>query len=105
MSWVTQEERLYILRWYASDDILNEEMAGDLGMSIYEFYEACTEVGLKPRVDPDIYVPTPEQIREAAAEIRLGWDSETVEARLRPSSGSLFVDEDVDSGHHEDQAT
>lgn len=103
MSWVSQEERLYILRWYASQDITNEEMASDLGMSIFEFYEACTEVGLRPRKEPDIYIPTQAEIEAACAEIRLGWDEETVEARLRPSSGSLFVDEGVESEHHEDE--
>ena len=77
-------------------------MASDLGMSLYEFYEACTEVGLKPREEPDIYVPTQEEIAAACAEIRLGWDEETVEARLRPSNGSLFVDEQVNSDDEED---
>lgn len=103
MSWVTQQERLYILRWYASTEITNEEMASDLGMSIFEFYEACTECGLTPREEPDIYIPTQAEIEAACAAIRLGWDEETVEARLRPSSGSLFVDEQVDSEHHEDE--
>ena len=103
MSWVSQQERLYILRWYASDDITNEEMASDLGMSMFEFLEACTAVGLKPRTDPDIYIPTQEEIAAACAEIRLGWDEETVQSRLRPSGGSLFVDEEVESEHHEDQ--
>ena len=103
MSWVSQKERLYILRWYASQDITNEEMASDLGMSLFEFLEACTEVGLKPREEPDIYIPSQEEIAAACAEIRLGWDEETVEARLRPSSGSLFEDDSVDSEDHEDE--
>lgn len=97
MSWVNQDERLYILRWYASEEVTNEEMASDLGMSEHEFAEACIEVGLKPRVDPDIYIPTQEQIAAACAEIRAGWDAETVEARLRPSGGPLLSDDDVDS--------
>lgn len=103
MSWVSQKERLYILRWYASQDITNEEMASDLGMSIFEFYEACTDVGLRPREEPDIYIPTQEEIAAACAEIRLGWDEETVEARLRPSGGSLFDEDDVDSEDHESE--
>lgn len=97
MSWLSQEERMYILRWYASEDITNDEMASDLGMSLAEFFEACVEVGLKPRKEPDIYVPTQEEIARAAAEIRMSWDAETVEARLRPSNGSLFVDEQIES--------
>ena len=95
MSWVAQDERLYILRWYASDEITNEEMASDLGMGLAEFYEACTEVGLRPRVDPEIYIPTPAEIERAAAEIRIGWDAETVEARLRPAVGGIFNEEET----------
>lgn len=96
MSWVSPGERKYILRWYASRDITNEEIASDLGMSIYEFYEACVAIGLKPRKEPDIYIPTQEDIARAAAEIRMSWDVETVESRRKPSAGSLFSDEDVD---------
>ena len=94
MSWITQEERLYILRWYASDEVTNEEMASDLGMGLAEFYEACTEVGLRPRVDPDVYMPTPEDIERETAKISLAWDEETVEARLRPASGGIFSEDE-----------
>lgn len=94
MSWITQEERLYILRWYASDEVTNEEMASDLGMGLAEFYEACTEVGLRPRVDPDVYMPTAEDIERECAKIRMAWDAETVEARLRPASGGIFSEEE-----------
>ena len=94
MSWITQEERLYILRWYASDEVTNEEMASDLGMGLAEFYEACTEVGLRPRVDPGVYMPTAEDIERETAKIRMGWDAETVEARLRPASGGIFSEEE-----------
>lgn len=96
MSWVSAGERRYILRWYASQDITNEEIASDLGMSIYEFYEACISIGLKPRQEPDIYIPTQEEIAREAAEIRMSWDVETVESRKKTSAGSLFSDEDVD---------
>lgn len=94
MSWITQEERLYILRWYASDEVTNEEMASDLGMGLAEFFEACTEVGLRPRVDPDVYMPTAEDIERETAKIRLAWDEETVEARLRPASGGIFNEDE-----------
>ena len=39
-------------------------------------------LGLTDRVEPDVYVPTPAQIREAAARIRFGWTQAEREARL-----------------------
>ena len=101
MTWITQEERLYILRWYSSDELTNDEMASDLGMSVPEFFEACIEVGLKPRAEPDIYIPTKAEISRAAAEIRLGWDEDTAEARMRVSRGPGMADDFVDCGHEE----
>jgi hypothetical protein len=102
MSWVKPKERRYILRWYSSPEVTNDEIASDLGMSITEFFEACIEVGLRPREEPDIYVPTQEEIARAAAEIRLGWDSETAESRMRVSRGSDDLGGDVDCGHDEE---
>lgn len=101
MTWLTQEERLFILRWYSSAELTNDEMASDLGMSLPEFYEACIEVGLKPRAEPDIYIPSKAEISRAAAEIRLGWDVETAEARLRVSRGPDLADDGVDCGYEE----
>lgn len=102
MSWLNREERQYILRWYASDDVTNDEMAADLGMSMLEFFEACTECGLVPRKEPDIFIPTPAEIAIAAAKIRDSWSAETLETRLRMSGGPPEEWEEVDCGDEEE---
>lgn len=80
--WVTDTESRIIRRLYDSE-WSNEEIAGEVGMSIGEFLEACLAVGLPVRPEPDLYMPTPEQIREACAEIRAGWTQAEREDRLR----------------------
>jgi hypothetical protein len=39
-------------------------------------------------------MPTAEDIERETAKIRMGWDAETVEARLRPASGGIFSEEE-----------
>jgi len=83
MTWVTEAEELHIRRCYDDKSMLNDEIASDLDMSVEEFREACISIGLPHRSDPDIYVPTPQQILAAAAQIRSTWTNADREERLR----------------------
>ena len=44
---------------------------------------------LDERPEIDVYLPTPEEIRLAAAEIRAGWSAAELEARRMPWHGRL----------------
>lgn len=82
-SWVSEREAEYIRRTYADQAILNDEIASDLDMNEAEFLEACVVIGLEPRRNPPIYVPSPSDILLASAEIRGNWTQADREERLR----------------------
>lgn len=83
MTWVTEEEELHIRRCYDDKSMLNDEIASDLDMNEAEFQEACVSIGLPRRTNPAIYVPTPQQVLAAAAQIRSTWTNADREERLR----------------------
>ena len=83
MSWVTEDEEALIRKYYNDRSVANDEIASDLDMSVGEFLEACEVIGLKRRKEPPVYKPSPEEIRMAAAEIRLNWTNSEREERLR----------------------
>lgn len=83
MGWVSEDEAAIIRKFYNDPAVLNDEIASDLDMNEAEFLEACESIGLKRRKNPPIYVPSPEQIRMACAEIRHNWTPSEREERLR----------------------
>jgi hypothetical protein len=46
----------------------------------------AAEMGLGERVEPECYLPTPEEIRLATARLRSGWTPAELESRLGGSS-------------------
>lgn len=88
--WLTPEEtaaakeaanqKRRIRRLWAGD-LTMEEICEEIGMPEAEFLAAAAALGLRDRPEPDVYIPTPEQIRLAAAEIRAGWSQAELEAR------------------------
>lgn len=87
MSWVTEGEEAYIRKMYGDQAVLNDEIASDLDMNEAEFLEACEAIGLPRRVNPPIYVPSPQEIRTACAEVRSNWTAQDREERLRAAWG------------------
>lgn len=72
-----------------------EEVAEELSLSSVDFgdcdtveftaemvVEIADAMGLPERVDPNDYIPTPEEIRLACAQIRQGWTQAEREARI-----------------------
>lgn len=51
-------------------------------MGPVELREYATSLGLGDRQDPEVYLPTAEQIRLATAAIRSGWTQTERESRL-----------------------
>ena len=107
------------LRRLSTGDLDLDEIAEELTFSTYEWsrageiaevteftvetiLEAARSLGLSERVQEEVYIPTPEQIRMTAAKIRAGWSPREREERLKsawPSLGRLEdTGDDYDAG-------
>ncbi len=65
------------------------EIAEVMCMTHGELLEFADSLGLPEREETCVYLPTPEQIRLAAASIRAGWTRAELEARRMPWFGML----------------
>lgn len=67
------------------------EIADEMEMAEGEMLAFAASLGLDADERPEIdcYLPTPEQIRIAAAEIRAGWTTAELEARRMPWHGKM----------------
>jgi hypothetical protein len=89
-----------------------DEIAEELSLSSVDFGDCETVdftadvvvaiaewMGLPERVDPNDYVPSPEQIRMACAEIRQGWTPSEREARIGGGSAGRIKEATGDHNH------
>ena len=51
----------------------NEEICEELGWDTATLAQAVAFLGLPERVEPEVYLPTPEEIRLECAKLRFGW--------------------------------
>lgn len=107
------------LRRLWTGDLDLDEIAEELTFSTYEWcrdgevaevtkftvatvLEAARSLELGERLQEEVFIPSPEQIRLAAAEIRAGWSPREREERLKsawPSLGRLEdTGDDYDAG-------
>lgn len=70
-------------------ELTDGEIAEEMGLSIGELLQFAEQLGLPARKESCVFLPTPEQIRLAAAAIRAGWTRAELEARRMPWSGML----------------
>lgn len=70
-------------------ELTDEEIAETMGLTLGELLAFAESLGLPEREESAVYLPTPEQIRLAAAEIRRGWSRVELEARRMPWHGML----------------
>lgn len=117
MKLTANQKRALRRLWSGDLDLL--EIAEDLTFSTYIWMQAgeecevtsfdvadvvaaAAELGLHERPQVEIFVPSPEQIRIAAAEIRAGWSEREREERRKGAwcAGILKVatEEDNDAG-------
>lgn len=69
-------------RLWSYSDLSFDEVCDEMEMSCQELLSYAKSLGLGDRVEPTVFIPTPEQIRIAAAEIRAGWSQAERESRL-----------------------
>lgn len=62
-------------------DLTLDEICDEIGMQQDEFLALAASLGLRDRPEPDVFLPTPEQIRIEAAKIRAGWTRVELESR------------------------
>jgi hypothetical protein len=89
------------LRRLWASDCLFSELCDEMGMTGDEVRLYAAAMGLGPdRPEPDVYLPTPEQIRIETAKIRAAWTPEEREARLggRPYAILNPTGDDTDAG-------
>lgn len=117
MKLTANQKRALRRLWSGDLDLL--EIAEDLTFSTYLWIEngeecevttfdvaavvaAAKSLGLTDRPQVEIFVPTPEQIRLAAAEIRAGWTQREREERLKHAWLSVILEnateDDNDAG-------
>jgi hypothetical protein len=77
------------LRHLWKGELTLEEICDEMGMGESALLEFATSLGLGERPEFDVYMPSPEQIRLAAAEIRAGWTTAELEARRMSWRGRL----------------
>jgi hypothetical protein len=68
-------------RLWVSESSLGE-ICEEMGMAEPELLRYAATLGLTDRPEPDCYVPTPLEIKVAAAQIRAGWTQAERESRL-----------------------
>lgn len=80
------------LRHLWKGDSTVEEIASDMGFSLDQLDEARLSLCLPPASERECkaYLPTPEQIRLATAEIRAGWSQKDREDRIRAAWGGIL---------------
>jgi hypothetical protein len=77
------------LRHLWKGELTLSEICDEMEMSEGELLAFADTLGLDDRPESDCFIPTPEQIRLAAAEIRAGWSPAELEARRMPWRGRL----------------
>jgi hypothetical protein len=77
------------LRHLWKGELTLAEICDEMGMGEAALLEFAGSLGLGERPEFDVYMPTPEQIRLAAAEIRAGWTAAELEARRMVWHGRL----------------
>jgi len=79
------------LRHLWKGELTLSEICDEMEMSEPELLAFADTLGLDAddRPEIDCFIPTPEQIRLAAAEIRAGWSPAELEARRMPWRGRL----------------
>lgn len=73
------------LRHLWKGELTLEEIAEEMGFSPEQLDAAVELLGLPERQEPDVYLPTREEILLAAAKIRAGWTPAELESRRRAS--------------------
>lgn len=83
-------------------DLTTEEICEELGWTLEAVSDFATALGLGERVEPDVFIPTEDEIRIAAAEIRLRWTPAEREARTVAGWSGRLEEATTRDNHHAD---
>lgn len=90
-------------RLWSYSDLSFDEVCDEMEMSESELRQYAASLGLTEREEPSVFIPTPEQIRMAAAEIRSGWSQADRESRL--GAGAFGRMSNATEQHNDDSGT
>ncbi|NBW12102.1 MAG: hypothetical protein EBR82_29135 [Caulobacteraceae bacterium] len=90
-------------RLWSYSDLSFGEVCEEIGMDAASLIAYAKSIGLQDRVEPLVFIPTPEQIRVAAAEIRAGWTEAERECRL--GAGVFARMNNATEPHNDDSRT
>jgi hypothetical protein len=90
-------------RLWSYSDLSFDEVCDEMGMGSDELVAYAKSLGLEDRVEPLVFIPSPEQIRIAAAEIRAGWSEAERECRL--GAGVFARMNNATEPHNDDSRT
>jgi hypothetical protein len=90
-------------RLWSYSDLSFEEVCDEMGMAAADLLAYAKSLGLEDRVEPLVFIPTPEQIRMAAAGIRAGWSEAERECRL--GAGIFARMNNATEPHNDDSRT
>jgi len=79
---VSANKKRKLRKLWSYSDLSFDEVCDEMEMSAHELLAYAASLGLRERVEPNVFIPSPEQIRVAAAEIRAGWSEADRESRL-----------------------
>jgi hypothetical protein len=77
------------LRHLWKGELSFEEICEEMAMTPIALLAYAESLGLGERPEIEVYIPTPEQIRLAAAAIRAEWSPAELEARRTPWRGTI----------------
>lgn len=78
----TANRKRKLRRLWSYSDLSFDEVCDEMEMTASELIGYASSLGLRSREEPNVFIPTPEQIRVAAAEIRSRWTQADMESRL-----------------------
>lgn len=86
-------------------ELTTEEVALEMEMTGDELAEAAKSLGLPERGEPNVYIPTPLEIRLASADIRSKWTPQEREERLKAAHSVRASSARMkDTGQHNEEA-
>jgi len=85
-------------RLWSYSDLSFEEVCDEMDMTEPELRKYAASLGLGDRQEPSVFIPTPEEIRMSAAEVRTTWTQADRESRLGAGAFGRMATEQQSDG-------
>lgn len=96
---LTANQKRAIRRMWVHD-LSTEEICDELEFTLEELLQAAASLGLPERIEPEVYLPSHDEIRRACAQIRSRWTQAERESR-RNAAWSIRMEKGTERHNHE----